>query len=116
MRASNLFAPSPGMVAIATPATLGLLGGNLATVKWSAILSQGSLSLTGVGGNSALGSIDALTQEAAGNILDLLYFDLRSLCCSEDGRKLLALKGGVERVETRVIRVESANQWHQMMI
>ena len=92
-RANNLFAPLLGVVAIATPATLGLLGGNIATVRWSVILSQGSLSLTRVGGNSARsgrnsahGGIEALTQEVAGNILDLLYFILRSLCRGKDGR------------------------------
>ena len=92
-RENNLFAPLPGVVTTATPAMLGLLGGNIATIRWSAILSQGSLSLTRVGGNSARcggnsahGGIEALTQEAAGDILDLLYFVLRSLCRSEDGR------------------------------
>jgi len=38
-RANNLFALTPGVVAIASPATLYLLGGGLATVRGSAILS-----------------------------------------------------------------------------
>ncbi len=123
-RANNVFASTPGVVAIASPAMLYLLGGGLATIRGSAVLSEGFLSLAGVGGCSSLrlarvrlgaacGRENTLIYEAASDILDLLNLVLSSLCPSQDDKQLLALIGSVKRVGGRVLGVEAAKRWHE---
>ena len=123
-RANNVFAITPGVVAIASLAMLYLLGGGLATIRGSAVLSEGFLSLDGVGGCSSLrlarvrlgaacGRENTLIYEAASDILDLLNLVLSSLCPSQDDKQLMALIGSVKRVGGRVLGVEAAKRWHE---